>query len=92
RRGDSLAERLSLQGNPALREDWYRQPDGNLLDFLAFARTEGRFAPHFAADGTPSVEIQATEADRLANWHTFQEMAGVVAQAPASEKPAAATN
>ena len=51
RRGASLAERLSLQGNPALRDDWYRQPDGTPLDFVAFARTEGRFAPHFAADG-----------------------------------------
>jgi pyruvate ferredoxin oxidoreductase beta subunit len=77
RRGTSLAERLSLQGNPALKEDWSRGPDGNQLDFLTFARTEGRFAPHFAADGTPSVEIEATSADRLANWRTLQEMAGV---------------
>jgi pyruvate/2-oxoacid:ferredoxin oxidoreductase beta subunit/Pyruvate/2-oxoacid:ferredoxin oxidoreductase delta subunit len=76
RRGDSLADRLSLQGNPATRDDWYVQPDGAVVDFLAFARTEGRFAPHFAPDGTPSVEIQATAADRLANWRTLQEMAG----------------
>ena len=68
RRGDTLAERLSLQGNPALREDWCRQPDGSVTDFLSFARTEGRFAPHFAADGSPSVEIQATAAERLRNW------------------------
>jgi pyruvate/2-oxoacid:ferredoxin oxidoreductase beta subunit len=77
RRGEALAERLSLQGNPALRDDWYAQPDGTLFDFLAFAKTEGRFAPHFAADGKPSVEIQATAADRLANWRTLQEMAGL---------------
>ncbi len=77
RRGSTLAERLSLQGNPALREDWYTQPDGAVTDFLAFAKTEGRFAPHFAADGTPSVEIQATNADRLANWRGLQEMAGL---------------
>ncbi|MEP7379741.1 MAG: thiamine pyrophosphate-dependent enzyme, partial [Chloroflexota bacterium] len=77
RRGSTLAERLSLQGNPALREDWYTQPDGVVTDFLAFAKTEGRFAPHFAADGTPSVEIQATNADRLANWRALQEMAGL---------------
>jgi pyruvate/2-oxoacid:ferredoxin oxidoreductase beta subunit len=77
RRGETLAERLSLQGNPALREDWYRQPDGTLVDFLAFARTEGRFAPHFAADGTPSGEIEATRNERLLNWRTLQEMAGV---------------
>lgn len=77
RRGATLAERLSLQGNPAQREDWYRVSDGTPVDFLAFARTEGRFAPHFAADGSPSAEIQATNAERLANWRTLQEMAGV---------------
>ena len=76
RRGDSLAERLSLTGNPAVKDDWYKLPDGTQFDFLSFARTEGRFAGHFAADGTPSVEIQATRADRLENWHTLQEMAG----------------
>ena len=85
RRGATLAERLSLQGNPALREDWYRQPDGTLVDFLAFARSEGRFAPHFAADGSPTVEIVATNAERLANWRTLQEMAGIKS-VPAAEK------
>ena len=88
RRGATLAERLSLQGNPALREDWYRQPDGSLVDFVAFARTEGRFAPHFAADDSASSEIQATSAERLANWRILQEMAGIKsASAPA--KPVA---
>jgi pyruvate ferredoxin oxidoreductase beta subunit len=77
RRGSTLAERLSLQGNPALREDWYRRPDGTAIDFVEFARTEGRFDGHFADDGLPSPEIQATSLDRLANWHLLQEMAGV---------------
>ena len=77
RRGETIAERLSLQGNPALREDWFSAPDGSVQDFLAFARTEGRFAPHFASDGTPSDEIAATQADRLANWRTLQELAGL---------------
>jgi hypothetical protein len=76
RRGPGLAERLSLQGNPALAEDWASLPDGTPLDFVSFARTEGRFAPHFAADGTPTAEILATQADRLANWRLLQEMAG----------------
>jgi pyruvate/2-oxoacid:ferredoxin oxidoreductase beta subunit/Pyruvate/2-oxoacid:ferredoxin oxidoreductase delta subunit len=76
RRGPTIAERLSLQGNPAPKEDWAHLPDGTLLDFCGFARTEGRFAPHFAADGTPSPEMLATQDDRLANWHTLQEMAG----------------
>jgi pyruvate ferredoxin oxidoreductase beta subunit len=76
RRGPTLAQRLSLQGNPALRDDWTTLPDGTPVDFLAFARSEGRFAPHFAADGSPSPEIQATQVDRLANWRLLQELAG----------------
>ena len=48
------------------------------MDFLTFARSEGRFAPHFAADGTPTDEIVATQADRLANWRTLQELAGTL--------------
>ena len=74
RKGPTIAERLSLQGNPAPREDWYTAPDGSVVDFLAFARSEGRFAQHFAADGAPTPEIQATQEDRLANWRTLQEM------------------
>ncbi len=77
RRGERLSERWSLQGNPALREDWAARPDGSVVDFLAFARTEGRFAAHFDADGAPSPEINATQADRLANWHLLQELAGL---------------
>ena len=77
RRGETFAERLSLQGNPALREDWATAPDGTPVDFLAFARTEGRFAPHFAADGSPTSEIEATQAERLAHWRTLQELAGI---------------
>ena len=77
RRGEREAERWSLQGNPALRDDWAANPDGNADDFLAFARSEGRFAAHFGPDGTPSAEILATRADRLENWHTLQELAGL---------------
>ncbi|MFL5642305.1 MAG: thiamine pyrophosphate-binding protein, partial [Chloroflexota bacterium] len=68
--------RWSLQGNPALRDDWAKAPDGAPDDFLAFARTEGRFAGHFAADGSPSAEILATQADRLENWRTLRELSG----------------
>jgi pyruvate/2-oxoacid:ferredoxin oxidoreductase beta subunit/Pyruvate/2-oxoacid:ferredoxin oxidoreductase delta subunit len=76
RKGESIAERLSLQGNPAPREDWSKLPDGTTVDFMAFARTEGRFAQHFGADGSATAEIQATQAERLVNWHTLQELAG----------------
>jgi pyruvate/2-oxoacid:ferredoxin oxidoreductase beta subunit len=77
RRGESLAERLSLQGNPALKSDWTAVPDGTPVDFLTFARSEGRFGPHFDAHGSPSPEILATQRDRLANWRQLQELAGV---------------
>ena len=77
RRGPTIAERLSLAGNPSVNRDWHRLPDGSEFDFLGFARSEGRFAPHFAADGTPTPEILATRDDRLANWRTLQELAGI---------------
>jgi pyruvate/2-oxoacid:ferredoxin oxidoreductase beta subunit len=76
RRGTTVAERLSLQGNPAPKDDWASLPDGTRVDFLTFARTEGRFAPHFGADGSATLEIDATQADRLANWRQLREMAG----------------
>ena len=76
RRGASFADRLDLSGNPSPTSDWHRLPDGTELDFIAFARGEGRFAPHFAADGTPSAELLATRDDRLQNWRMLQELAG----------------
>jgi pyruvate/2-oxoacid:ferredoxin oxidoreductase beta subunit/Pyruvate/2-oxoacid:ferredoxin oxidoreductase delta subunit len=82
RRGETFRERLSLQGNPALREDWDAAPDGTPVDFLAFARSEGRFGQHFAPDDTPTAEILATQADRLANWRALQELAGLRTPAP----------
>jgi pyruvate/2-oxoacid:ferredoxin oxidoreductase beta subunit/Pyruvate/2-oxoacid:ferredoxin oxidoreductase delta subunit len=80
RRGPTFAERLSLQGNPALRDDWSKLASGEPVDFLAFARTEGRFQPHFGADGTPTNEILETQADRLVNWRTLQELAGTLTE------------
>jgi homotetrameric NADPH-dependent glutamate synthase len=77
RRGDSVRARLSLAGNPSVESDWHRLPDGEDFDFVAFARGEGRFAPHFATDGSPTPEILATQDDRLANWRSLQELAGV---------------
>ena len=51
RRGASIADRLSLQGNPAVKEDWSKSPDGTTFDFISFARTEGRFAPALRQGG-----------------------------------------
>ena len=75
RRGERMSKRLSLQGNPAARADWSELLDGTAVDFLTFARSEGRFAPHFGADGAPSAEILATREDRLRNWRLLQELA-----------------
>ena len=77
RRGATLAERLSLQGNPSQRDDWSRDASGTEIDFLDFARSEGRFAAHFGTDGTPTPEIEQTRDERLANWRTLQEMSGL---------------
>ena len=78
RKGDTIRKRLSLQGNPAKDKDWYTVPKTDeTIDFITFARTEGRFAKNFDADGTPSEALLAAKADRLANWHILQEMAGL---------------
>jgi len=83
RRGPTLAARLSLQGNPHVREDWHRDPrTGEVVDFIAFARTERRFARQFAPDGTPSGALGAARDERLANWRRLQELAAIAAAAP----------
>ena len=83
RRGATVREHLSLQGNPDPKDDWPRHPrTGEVVDFIAFARTEGRFARQFGADGRPSPALLAGQADRLANWRRLQELAGI---SPAGE-------
>jgi pyruvate ferredoxin oxidoreductase beta subunit len=77
RKGKSLHERLSLRGNPAMTEDWSTDPKSDKpVNFVEFARTEGRFAKQFAADGTPSADLIAAQDDRLQNWRLLQELAG----------------
>ncbi|TAK62487.1 MAG: 4Fe-4S dicluster domain-containing protein [Dehalococcoidia bacterium] len=78
RAGSTLAERISLRGNPAIKQDWYMHPrTGEPVDFVHFARTEGRFARHFDADGKPDAALLAGQEDRLANWRLLQQLAGV---------------
>ena len=78
RQGDTIKKCLSLQGNPAVKEDWFKNPKtGAVVDFIDFARSEGRFAKHFDKDGNPSETLQHAKADRLANWHTLQDLAGL---------------
>ena len=79
RKGDKIADRLSLQGNPAPKEDWYTNPKtGEVFDFITFARTEGRFAKHFDRDGNPSEVLLSAKQDRLENWRQLQELAGII--------------
>jgi pyruvate/2-oxoacid:ferredoxin oxidoreductase beta subunit len=78
RKGEKLRERLNLAGNPALKQDWYIDPRINeQVDFISFARTEGRFARHFDSNGTPDQFLRQAMADRLDNWRRLQELAAL---------------
>ncbi len=78
RKGERIRERLNLQGNPAMKEDWYVPPKaGKPLDFVEFARTEGRFSRHFDDSGNPDEFLEQAQADRLLNWRRLQELAGL---------------
>jgi pyruvate/2-oxoacid:ferredoxin oxidoreductase beta subunit/NAD-dependent dihydropyrimidine dehydrogenase PreA subunit len=78
RKGPRIKDRLSLVGNPNVKEDWYTHPKtGEQVDFITFARSEGRFAKHFDKDGNPSATLQATNRERLENWNLLQELAGI---------------
>jgi pyruvate/2-oxoacid:ferredoxin oxidoreductase beta subunit/NAD-dependent dihydropyrimidine dehydrogenase PreA subunit len=78
RRGEKVKERLSLQGNPAVKDDWYVNPKTkDPVTFVDFARSEGRFAKHFDRDGNPSETLLMAKQDRLENWRLLQELAGL---------------
>ncbi len=78
RAGDTVAKRLSLQGNPARKDDWYTNPKTKeTVDFINFARSEGRFSKQFDRDGNPSEVLLAAKQDRLENWQLLQELAGL---------------
>jgi pyruvate/2-oxoacid:ferredoxin oxidoreductase beta subunit/NAD-dependent dihydropyrimidine dehydrogenase PreA subunit len=78
RKGSKFKERLSLAGNPNVKEDWYVNPKtGEATDFITFARSEGRFSKHFDKDGNPSATLLASNQERLENWRLLQELAGV---------------
>ncbi len=79
RKGPRIKDRLSLTGNPNQKADWYVNPKtGEQIDFITFARSEGRFSKHFDKDGNPTTEMLAAREDRLENWNLLQELAGVV--------------
>ena len=79
RKGTKLSERLSLQGNPSPKEDYYKDPKtGEVFDFVMFARSEGRFSKHFDKDGNPTDMLLSAKQDRLENWRLLQELAGII--------------
>jgi pyruvate/2-oxoacid:ferredoxin oxidoreductase beta subunit len=78
RKGKTIKERMSLQGNPAVKDDWFVNPKTKeAVTFIDFARSEGRFAKHFDRDGNPSETLVRAAQDRLENWWVLQELAGV---------------
>ena len=78
RKGQRFRERLSLVGNPNVKEDWYTHPKtGEQIDFIYWARTEGRFAKHFDKEGNPTPTLLAAQQDRLENWRLLQDLAGI---------------
>jgi pyruvate/2-oxoacid:ferredoxin oxidoreductase beta subunit/NAD-dependent dihydropyrimidine dehydrogenase PreA subunit len=79
RKGDLVKKRLSLQGNPAMKEDWWTDPKTKqVVDFIDFARSEGRFSKHFDKEGKPSSVLLTARQDRLENWRLLQELAGLI--------------
>ena len=49
RRGETIAERLSLAGNPSVESDWHRLPDGNRLRLRLVRPRRRSFRPAFRA-------------------------------------------
>jgi hypothetical protein len=79
RKGDKIVQRLSLQGNPSEKTDFFIEPKPNeVYDFIRFAKTEGRFSKHFDKDGNLSETLLRAKLERLDNWRTLQELAGII--------------
>ena len=78
RKGETTRERLSLKGNPNMNADWYINPKTKEpMDFITFARTEGRFRRNFNEDGSPSEALLKSNMERLRYWRTLQDLAGI---------------
>ncbi len=79
RKGDTIKKKLSLQGNPGVKDDWWVNPKTKEeVTFIDFARSEGRYGKHFDKDGNPSETLLRAKQDRLENWKLLQELAGVI--------------
>jgi hypothetical protein len=87
RKGDKIAQRLSLQGKPSEKTDFFIEPKTNeVYDFIRFARTlpRGRGVSLVLTnsatdkDGNPSETLIKARQELLANWRTLQELAGII--------------
>ncbi len=79
RKGETIKKRISLQGNPAVKEDWWKNPKTDeVVDFIDFCRSEGRFVKQFDKEGNPSDTLLRAKEDRLENWRQLQELAGIL--------------
>jgi pyruvate ferredoxin oxidoreductase beta subunit len=84
-KGDKIAQRLSLQGNPSEKQDFFIEPKTNeVYDFIRFARTSGgrkvsRVLTNAATDkdGNPSETLLKARQEHLENWRTLQERRGL---------------
>lgn len=82
-KGDRIRDRLDLKGNPLPDKDWYVNPKSKQkIDFVSFARGEGRFEKHFDHEGNASEAILIANEDRRKNWRILQEMAGIEPEEP----------
>ncbi len=72
RAGERFRERLDLRGNPALRDDWYRDPQTfEAVDFRTYAAAEQRFAASSKED------LERMQKQCLSNWRRLQDLAGL---------------
>ena len=90
--GERVRERISLKGNPVPEKDWYVDPKtGGQVDFITFARGEGRFEKQFDREGNASPTLIAANEDRRRNWRMLQEMAGIEPEKRVTASAAAVT-
>ena len=74
-----------------MKDDWWNNPKtGEVVDFIDFCRSEGRFGKHFDREGNPSELLEMAREERLENWHQLQELAGLLGSGNKQEKKVAA--
>jgi pyruvate ferredoxin oxidoreductase beta subunit len=89
-KGERMRDRLSLAGNPLPDKDWFVDPKSKeRVDFVTFARGEGRFEKHFDKQGNPSAALLLGNDERRKNWRNLQDLAGITPEGLGAPAPAA---